>query len=145
MEYSWMYNTLFQKDFDKNNLKKLEKKTKIFRQLYGKNIGAILKIISKEFISWEEDYIPIFMIDKGSVFCDPITIRYEKNPKIMLIRLFHELIHRNIIKKKFKNEYLMHKWMDKKMIPLLNKIPTDLTSEVFVLNRMTENWKVKKK
>ena len=143
LKYSWMYNSLFNKNFKKSDLKKLKEKCKQFEKLYSKNIQQILKLISKHFSSWKENYIPIFIIKEGSVFCDPITIRYEGDPKIMLIRLFHELIHVNINKKKFKNEYEMHKYMDKKMIPLLNKIPTDLTKEVHILERMTNKWKEK--
>lgn len=143
LKYSWMYNSLFNQDFKKGDINNLKAKCKQFEILYKKNIVQILNIIKKIFGKWREEYIPVFIIERGSIFCDPITIRYEENPKIMLIRLFHELLHVKIKDKKFKNEYNMHKWMDEKMIPLLNKIPTDLTSEVHVLERMTNKWKEK--
>lgn len=145
LRYSWMYNRLFNPNFKKDNLAQLKNKCKGFEKIYAKNINKILEIIENNFFLWKEEYIPVFIIDSGSVFYDPITIRYDRNPKIMLIRLFHELIHLNIKNKKFKNEYYMHKWMDERMMPLLDKIPTNLADEVHVLNRMTHKWKEKYK
>jgi len=144
LKYSWMYNSLFNPKFDEGKIKKLKSKCKKFEHLYKKNINFILKIIQENLLNWKEEYIPIFIIEKGSVFFEPLTIRYEENSKIMLIRLFHELIHINIKEKKFKNHYLLHKYMDKKMIPLLSKIPTNLTNEVYILKNMTEKFKNKK-
>lgn len=143
LKYSWMYNSLFNPNFDKKDIANLKEKCKNFEKIYKKNIYQILRIIEKEFFNWKERYIQIFIIEKGSIFCDPITIRYEANPNEMLLRVFHELVHVNIKNKKFKDEYEMHKWMDKKMSPLLNKIPTDLTGQVHILERMTAKWKEK--
>ena len=100
LKYSWMYNSLFKQNFKKSDIKKLKEKCKLFERIYNANINKIMKIIPEHFFPWKEEYIPIFMIKDGPVFCDPITIRYDKNPKIMLIRLFHELIHVNIMNKK---------------------------------------------
>jgi len=105
----------------------------------------MLNLIANNFLPWKEEHISIFIISKGPISCDPITIRYESDPKEMLLRVFHELVHVNIMNKKFKNEYEMHKWMDEKLIPLLAKIPTSLSCYEFILRRMTNKWKEKTK
>ena len=143
LKYSWMYNSLFDKSFNKEDIPGLKLKCNNFETIYKKNIDKILRLIADNFFAWKEEYIPIFIIDKGSIFCDPVTIRYEKDSKEMLLRVFHELVHVNIKNKKFKNEYVMHKWMDGKMIPLLEKTPTKLLHYRFILDRMTNKWKDK--
>ena len=86
---------------------------------------------------------PINIIPKGSIFFNPLTIRYEKEPTEMLFRLIHELIHNNLMKKKFKNPYLLHKYMDKKTIRLLKELSIDLNKHLPILERMTNKWKIK--
>lgn len=141
LKYSWMYNSVYIKNFKEKDIKQLKEKCKSFESLYGKHINEILKLIEKYFKKWDQKLINVYLISNGPVFSDPLTIRYEDDPKIMLIRLLHELIHNNIHKKKFKNSYLLHKYMDKKTKLILDDLSIDLHAQFWVLERMTEKFK----
>jgi hypothetical protein len=141
LKYSWMYNSVYIKDFKKENINRLKDSCKSFEGIYKKHNKEILKLIEKHFQKWKQEYIPIYLIEKGPVFSDPITIRYEEEAKIMLIRVLHELIHNNIQKKKFKNDYLLHAYMDKKTKLILDELSIDLNSQFWVLEKMTEKFR----
>lgn len=141
LNYSWMYNSVYIQDFKKEDINKLKNKCKSFEKLYQKHINEILKLIEKHFQKWEQKHIVIYLIEKGPVFSDPLTIRYEKDPRIMLIRLLHELIHNNIHKKKFKNDYFLHAYMDKKTKLILDNLSIDLHPQFWVLEKMTEKFR----
>lgn len=140
LKYSWMYNSVYTEDFKKEDITRLKNKCKSFEQLYKKHIKEILELIEKTFGKWEEEHIAIYIIEKGPIFSDPITIRYEEDPKIMLIRLVHELAHNNI-HKKFKNDYLLHVYMDEKTKPIINQLSIDLHEQFWVLEKMTEKFR----
>jgi hypothetical protein len=141
LRYSWMYNSVYIQEFKKEDINRLKIKCKSFERLYNRHIVEILELIERHFQKWEQENLIIYLIEKGPVFGDPITIRYEEEPKIMLIRLLHELIHNNIHKKKFRNDYFLHAYMDKKTKLILEELSIDLHHQFWVLEKMTEKFR----
>jgi len=92
-------------------------------RLYKKHIKKILKLIEKYNDKWKRRYIFIYLVDKAkSSFSDPLTIRYNRNEKFLLVVLAHELLHNNL-RRKWKSKIELHKYME----PILNKVITKLS------------------
>jgi len=144
LRYSWLYNSIYDKNFKEKDILRLKNKCSTFEKLYDRHIKEILRLIEKYFYKWEQENIVIYIIGKGPVFWDPLTIRHE-DAKIMLIRLIHELMHNNISHKKFKNAYLMHLYMDKKMKKILDELSFDLHGHFYICERMTEKFRKREK
>jgi len=142
LRYSWIYNKQFNPDFNIKDQKKLKRDCKKFENLYNKYLLRILNLIEKYHSKeWKYTFIPIYIIsNKNPInFSDPLTIRYKKNEKYMLIVLIHELLHNNSFgQRKFEDSRQLHIYME----PILNKIvkgllPFDLSEELELFNQRT--------
>lgn len=101
---------------------KLKKKFSKFELLYKKYINKILNLIEKHNDKWLRQYIPIYLVDRATnSFSDPLTIRYRRNEKYLLVVLAHELLHNNL-RGKWKSSKKLHEYME----PILNKIISEL-------------------
>jgi hypothetical protein len=105
-------------------------------------INKILKLIEKNHNKkWKRKFIPIYIVKNVPYsFSDPLTLKYFKDEKMMLVLLVHELFHNNSFgKKKFKNSEQVHKYME----PLVNKIVRELNlnleNELEIINKKTIN------
>ena len=122
IRYSYIYNKQFDSNFSYKDKNKLQRKCRKFGILYKKYIKQILKEIEKSQGKWKRKYIPIYIVEKSKTsFSDPLTLKYQKNPKLMLVIMTHELLHNNL-SKKFKSTKELHKYME----PILNKIIKNL-------------------
>ena len=137
---SLIYNKFFDRDFSRKDYLKLMKDSGKFEKLYKKYIKKILQLIEKHHNkTWKRKFIPIYIVKNTPYsFSDPLTLRYRDNPKMMLVVLAHELLHNNSFgKRKFKNSYDLHKYME----PILNKViralPLELKKELDTLNKKT--------
>ena len=146
IRYSWIYNRHFNPNFSKKDLFKLKKDYIKFKKLYKKYINTIIKLIEKHHSKrWKHKFIPIYIVKNAShSFSDPLTLRYRKDEKYLLVVLAHELLHNNIVKKKFKNPKELHIYME----PLLNKVifdmPIDLKDELNLFNkRIRKHYDIK--
>lgn len=140
IRYSRIYNRLFDKNFSKKDYFELIKDSEKFEGLYKRYTKKILQLIEKyHYKSWKGDFIPIYIVkDFPHSFSDPLTLKYNKKEKMMLVILAHELLHNNSFgKKKFKNSKDLHKYME----PILNKIisdlPINLSEELKIFNKKT--------
>ena len=134
VRYSRIYNQILNPKFKRRDMFKLKKKFFKFEQLYKKHIKRILKLIEKNNNKWKKEYIFIYLVDKAkSSFSNPLTIKYNKNEKFLLVVLAHELLHNNL-KGKWKNVRELHEYME----PILNKVvfelPIDLNKELNKFN-----------
>ena len=120
-----IYNKMFNKEFSRKDIWKLKENCKDFEELHKKYIHKILNMIEKcHRKKWNYQFIPIYIVDRvPNCFSDPLTIKYFKNPKMMLVLLAHELLHNNFVGKwDFKDSEELHKYME----PILNKVIRDL-------------------
>lgn len=124
LRYSRIYNSMYNPRFSEKDLDKLIKDNKKFERLYKKYIKRILKLIERHRSKrWKYSFIPIYIVRERVIsFSDPLTLRYDKNEKFMLVTLAHELLHNNLDNQKFKDSKEMHIYME----PILNKIIRDL-------------------
>ena len=143
LRYSWLYNTLFVPGFRKSDLKRLRRSCQTFERLYQKHHREILALIQKHATPWEEKGILIYLVERGSIISDPITIRYERDAKTMLIWLVHELLHRNLQKAKFRNDYRLHAAMNGITRKILNELPIGLYAQFKVLEALEEKLRKK--
>ena len=120
--YSYPYNKLFDPSFTYKRLIALKQKCRTFEQLYKKHIKAILKLIAKYSERWRQPYIPIYIVEKArKSFSHPLTLRYNKDARKMLLILIHELIHNNI-SKKFNSSKELHAYIE----PIFEKVLQEL-------------------
>ena len=123
--YSMCYNRVLSPGFNKNDYFELKKNCKNFEALYKKYIFRILDLMENGHSKiWKKKYIPIYIVKEVySSFSDPLTIQFNKNEKIMLVALVHELFHNNSFEgKKFDNPSDAHEYMQ----PIVDKIVRDL-------------------
>jgi len=140
LRYSIVYNKMFNEKFSREDLIKLKQDSEKFEKLYNKYIDQILELIEKYHKKeWNYEVIPIYIVkDAPNCFSDPLTLKYYKNEKMMLVLLAHELLHNNFTGKwKFKSSEELHKYME----PILNKIildlDLDLKKELEIINKKT--------
>lgn len=135
LRYSRIYNIVLNPAFKQKDVIKLKRKFSRFEILYKKYINKLLILIEKYNNKWYRRYIPIYLVDKTkNSFSDPLTIKYNKNEKYLLVVLAHELLHNNLKNGKWKNTKDLHEYME----PILNKIipelPIDLKREILRFN-----------
>ena len=107
----------------------IESKNEIqeFSNLYNKYTKKILQTIEDNNNPWQREFISIYIVfGKIRSFSDPLTIKYRKDPKLMILILIHELIHNNI-RKRYKNPSLAHK----KINMIFEKVLTDMNFDGF--------------
>jgi len=123
IRYSRIYNQILNPKFKRQDMFKLKKKFSKFEKLYKKYIKKILMLIEKHNNKWKKEHIPIYLVDKAKhSFSNPLTIRYNKNEKFLLVVLAHELLHNNL-RGKWKSKAELHKHME----PILNKVIKELS------------------
>jgi len=126
--YSYIYGKRFDSGFCDDYICKLQILFKEFKKIYNKYINEILEVISKESNIWEVEYIPIYLTINIIPFSNPLTLRYNNNPKYILTVLIHELIHNNI-NKKFINREELHKYIKRIMDKVINNLSINLEPE----------------
>ncbi len=116
IRYSTVYNRVFDANFSKKDFLKLKKDCLKFEKLYKKHINEILELIEKYASKkWKYKFIPIYIVKTSSCsFSDPLTLRFRKDEKYLLISLAHELLHNNIriLKGKYKDRKDLHLYME---------------------------------
>jgi len=137
IRYSGIYNRIFNPKFSKKDFLKLKKDCKEFAKLYKKNIQKILKLIEKHHLKkWKYKFISIYIVkDSPSSFSDPLTLKFRKDPKYLLVVLAHELLHNNMGKKKFKDRKELHIYMEPILNKVISDIDIDLSKEIELFNK----------
>ncbi len=146
LRYSGIYNLLFDKSFSRKSFLKLKKDCAEFKELYRKYISKILKLIEKHHSkNWKYKFIPIYIVKNlRHSFSDPLTLRYRKNAKRLLVVLAHELLHNNMGKKKFKNRRELHLYMEPILNKIISEIPINLRRELNLFNgAIRKTYKIK--
>lgn len=121
LRYSYIYNKVFNEKFTHDDLIKLKEDSKRFKILFEKKIDKIIELIEKHHSKeWKYHFIPVYIVmDAPYCFSDPLTIKFYKDEKMMLIILAHELLHNNFVGKPgFNNSEELHKYME----PILAKV-----------------------
>ena len=132
--YSFPYNLLFNDNFTYADLEKLKKKFSNFEKIYSKNIKQILILIEKFNEPWKREYIPIYLTERTRPISNPLTLRYEKNEKYLLVVLIHELIHNNLTRK-FMNREELHKYISEITKKVCSELDLELDEEVEELDK----------
>jgi len=132
--YSFPYNRLFNNNFTYLDLEKLKKKFSKFEKLYLKYIKQILILIEKFNEPWKRKYIPIYLTEKTRPISNPLTLRYEKNEKYLLVVLIHELIHNNLTKK-FTNRGELHEFISEITKKVCSELDLNLNKELKELDK----------
>jgi len=132
--YSFPYNHLFNNNFTYLDLEKLNKMFSNFEKLYLKYIKQILILIERSNETWKRKYIPIYLTEKTRPISNPLTLRYEKNEKCLLIVLIHELIHNNLTRK-FMNREELHKYISEITKKVCSELDLELDEEVGELDK----------
>ena len=138
--YSMPYNRALSSGFNKHDYFELKKNCKNFEGLYKKYIIQILNSIEKEhYKNWKKKYIPIYIVKEAlSSFSDPLTIEFNKNEKMMLIVLVHELFHNNSFDgKKFDSPHEAHEYMQPLVDKIVRSLGLNLEKELSVFNYAT--------
>lgn len=138
LRYSRIYNQILTPKFKRKDFYGLKRKFSRFEQLYKTHIKEILKLIEKYGNRWRRQYIPIYLVDKAFCsFSDPLTLKYRKNEKYLLVVLSHELLHNNLIGS-WKNVRDLHEHME----PILDKVVSNLSINLDKeLKRFNSNMK----
>lgn len=146
IRYSWIYNRIFNPKITKEEFFQLKKDCEEFKKLYEKYINEILvsieKIHSKK---WKYKFIPIYIVKEApNSFSDPLTIKYREDPKYLLVVLAHELLHNNIVGKKFSNPKVLHGYMEPFFNKIIQNISIDLNKELQFFNKkIHKHYKIK--
>ena len=134
LKISFIYGKRYDSKFHKDYIKDIKGKFANFIKLYKENISQILKLIEKNNEPWKLKYIPIYLTLDIKPFSDPLTIRYEKNEKYLLVVLIHELIHNNITKR-FEDRDELHKFIQDILLKVCKEINLNLNKEIEELDR----------
>lgn len=138
LRYSRNYISKWISGFSYNDLEKLKNSCRRFENIYDNNIKEILKLIKKySGDEWDRKYIPIYIVRRRNSFSDPLTLRYKKNPKFMLVILIHELLHCNLKNQRdFKNGKDLHSFMEGIVKKVIKKLNINLNEEESEMNDM---------
>lgn len=113
IRFSWVYNKKLNPEINPSEFVELKEKCGGFIDLYEKYIVRILKSIEKNNEIWRRKFIPIYVVfAKTKSFSDPLTIKYRKDHKLMMLILIHELVHNNLVKK-YENPSMAHAEVDR--------------------------------
>lgn len=127
IRFSWTYNKMFNESLTPSEFIESKNEIQEFSNLYNKYIKKILQTIEDNNEPWQREFIPIYIVfGKIRSFSDPLTIKYRKDPKLMILILIHELIHNNI-RERYKNPSLAHK----KINMIFEKVLTDMNFDGF--------------
>lgn len=146
IRFSWIYNIIFNSNFSKEEFFKLKKDCIKFEKFYCKHIKEILKLMEKHHSKdWKYKFIPIYIVkDSPSSFSDPLTLKYRKNEKYLLIVLAHELLHNNMGKKKFKSRKELHIYMELILDKIILGMSVNLKKELGLFNKkIKESYHIK--
>lgn len=138
LRYSIIYNKLFDNSFTNKKFEKLKKDFRKFEKLYNKYILGILKLIEKHHSKkWRFKFIPIYLVNNKfpMSFSNPLTIKYRKSEKYLLIVLAHELLHNNLIGLRFKNPKECHVFMEPILNKIISELPINLSKELNLFNK----------
>lgn len=134
LRISIIYRRRYDSKFSKNYLREVRGKFTNFIFLYKNHISKILEFIEKENEFWKIEYIPVYLTLNIKPFSDPLTLRYNKNPKYILVVLIHELIHNNLTKN-FYDKGEMHKFIQNILRKVCEKLGEDFNKEIQELGK----------